>query len=425
MAVALMVALAVSAGAAVWVFRALYADGAFYTLTILNTADFFHVSQTRVSATLLTQSPLVAALRFGATDIRLLVRLYTATLFAVPTLAYAATAWAARKDTPLLVTTMAFVGAVFYPTSFDIIGEFHVLYSLYWLAFVLLLTGRGTWALPLIGLTLTRSYEISVVLCPILVLACLWRWRTARGTAAQGALLVSAALFAVGAWFGLMGGLFPRDPANAQNFAAGLRGLAGNSMPIEIAALFALAVAAGLVTRRWRAPAGGGVLLTSLGFAWRHLYAGATLGLGPAYAQRAVVVPIILALTLLAVLARRWPHPAGWPAHLVLLALLPAAAVFAIDLGDTLGWRTYMGGFCRALSTAPATPDGSFARDPSALKYGWTWTYPSMSVLLRPAGSTVLLIDPDYRGWQPFDPAAAPDLSAYKTGGAICGDTGS
>ena len=51
----------------------------------------------------------------------------------------------------------------------------------------------------------------------------------------------------------------------------------------------------------------------------------------------------------------------------------------------------------------------------------WVWTFPTLSVLLRPRGTEAMLIDPTYDGWQPFDPVAAvPDLSNYDNSGGIC-----
>ena len=424
-----MAAIVVSGGASVWGFRGLYADGALYVFTILKTADFSHASATRIAATYLTQYPLVAAVRLGLHDIRLLVRLYTATLFAVPVVACLITTWFSRKDPLVFSVNLAFIVAVFYPTSFDIIGEYHVLYSLYWCAFVLLITGRcdelrSSGALPLIGVVLARSYEISVILCPILSLLCLWRIRVANDPAARAILLVSAYLFAVGAWFGLQGSVFPRDLSNAGNFASALFIPAFYAVPVEIAALIALAAAACLAVGWWRVAAGAGALIATATFAWRHFGAVYILSLGPPYEQRAVVVPIILALSLLGLLSialvRRWPRLAGFPVRFL---LLPAAVVFAVDLHDTIGWKAYINAFCDTLaSTASAEQRLAFPRQPQAQKYGWGWTYPTMSVLLRPAGSQATVIDADHDSWQPFDPTApTSNVSAYQIDGGICG----
>jgi hypothetical protein len=428
-ATVVMAAIVVSAGVSVWAFRGLYADGALYAFNILRTADFSHASETRISATYLTQYPLVAAVRLGLHDIRLLIRLYTATLFAVPVVACLITTWFSRRDPLLFSTNLTFIFAVFYTTNFEIIGEYHVLYSLYWCAFVLLITGRCdvlrfAGLLPLIGIVLTRSYEISVILCPILSLLCLWRTRVSNDPAARAILLVSAYLFAVGAWFGLQGSLFPRDPANAGNFTSALFVPAFYIVPVEIAALFALAAAANLAVGWWRVAAVAAVLIATARFAWRHFGAAHVLSLGPAYVQRATVVPIILVLSLLGLLSialeRRWPRLASVP---VLFALLPAAMVFAVDLHDTIGWKAYMNAFCETLATtASAEQRLAFPRKPQAQKYGWSWTYPTMSILLRPAGSQAIVTDADHDSWQPFDPnSPIADLSVFKTNGGICG----
>jgi len=59
------------------------------------------------------------------------------------------------------------------------------------------------------------------------------------------------------------------------------------------------------------------------------------------------------------------------------------------------------------------------ATDPACEnRYGWPWTNPSISLLLREdASRSIILNARDYFGWQPFDPyAATPDLSAYTIG---------
>jgi hypothetical protein len=47
--------------------------------------------------------------------------------------------------------------------------------------------------------------------------------------------------------------------------------------------------------------------------------------------------------------------------------------------------------------------------------YGWGFTYPTISVLIRRnAGSAVILNPADYRGWEPFDPRMnIPSLARY------------
>jgi hypothetical protein len=53
----------------------------------------------------------------------------------------------------------------------------------------------------------------------------------------------------------------------------------------------------------------------------------------------------------------------------------------------------------------------------SSSNYGWLWTYPSMSLLLRSdASKAVVLNSMDHTGWQPFDPQTSlPDLHLYYT----------
>jgi hypothetical protein len=428
-AASLIVMLAMSAVISVWTFRGLYADGGSFFFDILRNADFSHVNPSRISATFITQYPLVAAIKLGVRNIRLLAYIHTASLFAVPLLAYAVSTWVTRRDRILAVINFAFVSSVFYTTSFFIIGEFHVLYGLFWVAFMLLVTGRsdrlaGAGVLPLIGLAISRSYEMSVVISPILCAACVWRTRLSSDPAARAILVLSAYIFAAGVWFGLQGGLFPRDPTQAHLFVGSLSDFGGDAILLEILALFAFVATASALRGLPAVASGIAAALASGAFIWWNLTAHGSLALGNAYEQRAKVVPIILGLSLAAVIRCQFvgarPTTARSP---FLLVIIPALAVFALDLHDTFGWRHYIAAFCDTLDDRGSiTARGEFPLSPYARAYGWGWMYPSMSLLLRPPGSDAIVTNLQGTDWQPFDPTSqVPDLSRYKGGrAAIC-----
>jgi hypothetical protein len=409
-------------------YRGLYADGANYFLWILSTGDFFHVADTRLSATYLTQLPLVLALKAGITSTSFLLRLYTASLMAVPLLAFVAATWIARRDGLLTAANVVVLAACFYPTSFGSIGEYHLLYALFWLTFVLLVTGvadrfLGAAALPAIALVVMKSYEMAVVLCPFLVALCLWRALRSDDPAARPVLLLTAYLFAFGAWFGLVGGVLIAN-SGADGFASALGRFFENQVLLQQLALATLAALAALVP--YRAPRWAAALALVAGLAWfvyHQAQPGDELGLGVTTEQRAQVWLILLAVCLLLLIARATPlrNVAAHPLPAPMILVLPLLAAGTIDAIDTHDWRGYLDELCAELRGADgAAGSEDFFAGRRVRKMRYEWEYPTLSVLLRPPGSDRILLHPDYDGWLPFDPRTeVPDISAFRNDG-IC-----
>jgi hypothetical protein len=124
--------------------RSLFADGAHHLLVMLTTGDIILAWPSRLFAEYLMDYPVVAAIELGVRSLRALTMLFTASLIYVPLVAYAAAIWIARDDRRLWTATTVVLTLCYYPTSFFLIGEFHLLYALFWLGFVIVLSGRAT-----------------------------------------------------------------------------------------------------------------------------------------------------------------------------------------------------------------------------------------------------------------------------------------
>jgi hypothetical protein len=161
-------------------FTGLYADGANYFLEILSSGTWFHPAPSRIGATILTQIPVQAGIAGGAGSISDLAALHTAGLIAVPTLCYAAATWLTRTNTLAAIANAAVICCVYYPTAFESVGEFHVLYALFWLSAVIAIRlPRPGWlgaaALAFAALVMPFSYELAILTGPLLALTYLVR----------------------------------------------------------------------------------------------------------------------------------------------------------------------------------------------------------------------------------------------------------
>jgi hypothetical protein len=409
------------------IFTVLYADGANYMLHILKDMNFFHVSTTRISATFITQLPLLLALKGGIDSLTILARVYNASLIGLPVLGYVLSAWIVRKDLVLSVGTAVVVAVCLFMTSFHIIGEYHVLHSYFWLGFVILISGacyRMSWtmALLLTGLVLIKSYETSLVFCSLLSMLCIWRALGAPRSYARWLLLLAACLFAGGAWFGLLGMLYPRDPENLAGFGEAAQRIWENPVLPQFAALTSLtAVAVFIPGRNLKRDVALVVAAALLLLVRQQVQPTEAFGLGSPTDQRAQVPVVMLAVALISMAARKLAPSLSKasPTDATFMAL-PLAAALTISTVDALDWRDFLRSVCAELNTPPASDgaDGaSFFSGRLVEKMGYPWEYPTLSVLLRAPGSDRMLIHPGYTGWLPFDPAMqTPDISAFQTG---------
>jgi hypothetical protein len=403
----------------------LYSDGSYYFLGILADRFYMVASWYRLGATLLTQSFVVLALHLGVTSIKVLAFLQSANLILVPTLCFAASTWLLRRNPLALLANTVAIACCYVPVSFYAVGEFIVLYGLFWLALVLLLfverRDKAYFRLLIgLGLFMVASYELSLVTGLILAAICASHRAAEQESAARRSWTIALAIFLLGSLYGLIGIVFPRDPANASGFSRALLVMPGNwslfglcvvallaaiaacsKRPVLVALLAALAGLL-LVLARLQVP----VMTTEL-----HL--------GDQSQQRAQVFPLLLLASGILLTARYRPFWLGeglrsWP------LLIPLATVFLLYASDIAAWRGFGRDVCREVQRPPGGETAFFAKT-RVIRYGWYWTWPVLGVIYRPEGSQRLLLDPHYQGWLPFDtPQTAPDIERYKRASSLC-----
>ena len=409
----------------------LYADGANYFLEIIASRTWFHPSPFRVGATSLTQLPVLAALALGSGSISVLAALQTAGLIAIPTLCYMATTWLTRTSTLGAIANTVVICCVYYPTAFESVGEFHLLYALFWLSSVIAVSlPRPGWlgvaVLALSAVVMPLSYELGIVTGPCLALTCLFRAVRFPGGLPRWAWLGLAVASVACVPVAIAGILTPQDGGAEAAFASALKHAWKDPTLLGLAAVvLCSALACTVRSRRYSAIAFAAAVGVALVFGYSALRTHADtdlLALGYQNTQRAQVFPYLLGAFALLVAAQ---HPAvkgGLGARPLWPLLIPIGLVCALHLSEVAAWRSYMSSFCTDLA-GPGAPSGrdAFLATDGARRFGWNWELPTMSVLLRPSDSHRLISDPSYTGWQPKDrESKAPLIARFKRSGGLC-----
>lgn len=425
-----------SAIQAVWAARGLYADGAWFTWTVLTTGDFaIHIS--RAVEHFVTQVPLVIAMDLGVDDMDALARFQTvgSGAFAILLWASALTVlWRDRQFWPMVVI----FSVVFLNSGFMSIGEYNLAYALVALAAlaaaILLRSGAvprgGRVGLVIIGVLLLATYESMLILGPVLLVMVLIRLR--RRDADRGAmhrwtrwsLTIAAVLFAAGTVIGGLNIVFPRDPTNLGG-AADVIGILGldRELVVTVVAGLVFFVLRVLLPRSWRWVASlvvvvPGVLLLLHGSLWAHPWMH--------YAARTVVCLAMAGMLMLLIIgdwrdrrvaargSRGGSEDAvrnGLGERLTgAIAVVGPVVLFAGMLVPVVVHTFGFAAWLRDFDILVSQPGGQVALadtslDPVATSdYGWPWTNAFLSRLMQGDGDVIILSP----GVEPADDLVLP-----------------
>jgi uncharacterized membrane protein YiaA len=427
-AVGMIAAMIMSGALWIWSARSLYADGSYLLLTIIQTGTFFHVSDTRASATFLSQFLPVLGVRAGLKSMPVLIALYTLGMSLVPIFCYSISIWISRRKPILFVGTTIIILNCFYPMSFLLVGEANIYIALFWLSLILLLSGSacnrsGALLVLLLSAAAVKVYEMSVIFSLIAGALSLLRARTAATMVSRICLIFAAILFLVGAWFGLEGSYVPRDALNEKGFVAGVLAFWDNGTYEGLLLLTSLSVASAFAPDRWLRA--GMFALVACGFAmfaYSRSQFPSQLALGYAMNQRAQAFIILGGITLILLLVWRAKLepliPGGFHASLL---LVPTIAIVSLDAYESVQMHDYLKNVCSALEVPSRKSRPDFFLVPEARKLEVDWTIPIVSILLRPPHSGELLLRLGYHGWEPFDPSRPPpQIDEFKRDGSFC-----
>jgi hypothetical protein len=395
--------------------RTLYQDGGHYLVVLLQTerpTDWFWA---RHFAQVLTQWPLVLALRAGLEDLPACMTIQAVGLFYLTPLVALLALSLAAGDRVMQLLVLLFVGAYYLNADFGIIAESHVFAALALLASVLLMRRArsglgGGLALTVLSFLLLRCYESTVFSGVVLALLCYLRVRdgAVEGKAAKALLGISALLFLGGAGIALDEILHPVSAANRDNLVASLRSFSWVHSGVVFVAVAGVGWFAGLRQGLVRKIGDSLFLLAAVVFALQPFLFPETIAPARHMAARVLTTLPLAVLILLASLVARGRIKLR-QRHLdraltYLLAVIVAQSVW--HFGATQLWNEYLQSFRTALERHQGFVSHRVVAH--ELRYTslfhWGWTEPTLSILLSPGGRVQAIFGNPALRWQPFDP---------------------
>jgi hypothetical protein len=405
--------------------RGLYADGCYYAARIWLSHGFVIIERSRWTAQLLTQLPVVLAMRLANPSPLTVARMLSLSTTLMPFL------WTMAS---FLVLPRRFRGYALFPlATFLTTGMSAALASIadaplaaayLWLLLLLIAVAPLTrWRLAavlLLSLGTLHLHETTAILGPILIFACIQRARSANLPLHRAILLLTALLVAIGFVLAMMDIIHPRVAANRDSFLhdltrlrwLGIPGI-GPHLPAWAGLLALLALVVSPLTLGRPRFAAAALVLCAVLFA---LIAGFALVL-PATAPSAFAARGLSCLvsvpTMLILLAVRggWPMPrVPRPFIITLMAMLSFTLAVA-DGAANREWLGYAGAMRQVLASktgviswATALAQLSAQQAETLHRWSWPWTAPLMSLWLLPAGHPVLSLisNPPGTVWEPI-----------------------
>jgi hypothetical protein len=386
------------------------ADGAYYFSKVLDLRDFYSNAWSREHSNLMSQWPLVVAVRLGITDLSLLTPINGVSLYLPFVASFGLCMFALRglDKTPLLFP-LASMLLVTFPAAFILVGESHFMALATWP--ILLLILRPTLghmdAAVLVGslLILCRTYETAFASGGLFIALGVLRLRYGPpGNRRALIAAMAAALVVVG-----VGSYWTAFPANSVNRNSFLHSLVlPLRHPLFLCSLAALSLLTWAVARRasWAyvasfaiaalavvLPLGGIAATANVSFACRTL----TLTLLPA---------LLLAASFLYVRGFRLERGALL-ATMTVMTLLGVAN--AVSWQGWIEFREEFRGTLRGLSGYVAVEDTALFRS----GYRWNWTSPLLSILWSDGCVRTIVLSPARVRWEPFDPRTTLPMQRY------------
>lgn len=428
--------------------RYLFADGAEFFIRLLENLAF-HSPNTphRLLAGVLTQSPLLAALHLGATDLALLRPLFGLGLYLPYFLCLAIWLHVTRNRRELMAFPLLFLFASAVNSEFFIISQSHAAAGMFFSLLPLMLL-KPHWSMRTAALAaffsmfLLLAYPTMILYGPILAVIAAQRARNAGVGIARAGWIAATVWFlagtAVAAW-----DIFWPDPTGLTAdgflehtitlFLRHVFGpLSGSGLNLHFGAIVSLsalllAALAALAPERHRKL----VLLAIACFALASLATIFALALFPNHLEVSLhykarvlllVIPPALALVLMAMTWKGWALQGSRLAAIMSVVLVLGVFQTGWHMLATHQWAGYLQIFRAELEAKKgfvAVQDSALAerlRGSQAVEtFNWGWSLPHMSILLAPRGEVRTLIgNPrNILTFEPTDPADLPRLERY------------
>ncbi len=401
--------------------RGLYADGADFLAQILATKNFYFLNASRRFTEILTQLPVVLAIKAGLSKLSLLIFIHSVALVMLPIIFWILSLWRLYED-DLFWPMFVLFCIIHFNLAFFAIGEYNVAYSLVALSLAILAARAQIsdfWAVVVLfaAICLITSYEALVFLGPLLaVLAChrLVNKQPLLTGLVKSTLVLCLVCYLSATIIAASSISHPRDPAVFAD-AVDMRYNARNSL-LLLSLSFALSWGLQCLSESTSVKRLATVIAIStlLALGWPELWSAP----GMQYSSRVIGGIIILLFGAIVLLER----PINNYLHLDLKRAASANVYYSLsffvillasDVTRSVQFMDYLDNFKievrshAGLIPLEATNLSSHRDD----VFGWEWTHPSLSILLRDDARQAVILN---SGDELSGPKGSiPDLSSY------------
>jgi hypothetical protein len=399
--------------------RSLHADGAYAYLRSLLAEGYWVGDPYRLVSDLVAQTPIATAMAIGIDDRAALAYAHGLGYVVIPSAAWVTALVLSRRGRTFEFLLLAYC-ATTLNSGFLAVGEFNYLFAFTALAFATTVRygdqQRSSLAWLLLGasIVVASSHGLALLMAPLLIAAILLPWRTS-GPPRVGRLplLLSVAALSIGTVSAGLSVVHPYSPGNVVRAADLGTPLSTNhqlQITILCLVLLPLAVLAGSAPVR-RAVSGLLVIALLVLVLDEGLWSTPMQQYGARVWSGIVMflVLVVALITWLPVVGSPPSEAPPWQPRLTVLtlalfiALLIPAAVQTVEFaGFVRSFQSVVNGTTGQLSNADFR-----RRVPSAERYGWPWTYPTLSLVLGTTPGHALVLNPADTVWQP--PFAADD----------------
>lgn len=390
----------------------LYADGSAFLYTILTTKSFNDFDKPREFAQLITQAPVVMAVRFNVLDITKLIYFHSIGLVGIPVLIWIS-ALGQHIKTEYFWTLLVAYSATHLTSGFFSAGEYNLTYALTALCFALINKEKpsalSSIALIFSAFAITLTYEATAFLGPMLFV--LGATKLLNSDENQSpiyriSLVVACFFFAASSAIAVWSIIFPRDPANMAG-AANVALLIESNHFIYLAAMIFIFFISPLFSKEFRyliclvpIVLGGTYILDSSfwnspekNYAFRSL-SGLILFLVLSYAMLASAI------------SQKWPRREGSD-----LCIITASSILFATLAAPMAIQTYHFSVWikRFEKTVTNTSNwvhidrtDDYTKSGYHQEFIWGWSNPVLSMVLKGSNEGGTLNSSTWKGWEPF-----------------------
>jgi len=409
--------------------RSLHADGSWAFVQSLMAGGYWIGDPYRLVADMIAETPISVLALLGVSSRSALVIAHGVGYILIPSLAWSAALWISRRSVVFAFLLLGYC-ATALTSGFLAIGEYNFLFAFAALCFAAIVR---FWTRPTLGMAwvvvgsafvVMSSHGLTFLLSPLLLVSVLLPMRS-RGRPKTGEMpmVIAGGLLLAGSVLGVLAVVHPYASRNVERASDLMTPLSENhqlQFVLVWLLLLPLAVAARRpLVRRITT----GVLLAGLVV----LVLTTALWASPwvqhaSRAWAAIVLFVLLAEALVVVWPTMTSHdvavgPEARPVERRLTGL--SFALFIALLVPSAVQTVQFGSFVRAFDAyvnahAGFVDNADFvAQVPTAERYGWPATFPSLSVALGRRPGSAIVLNPADTVWDPpFDDRDPPDLPA-------------